>query len=207
MLYVFARAMATDGDASEGEDWQRIAVILIVGVFSIVFWMGFEQAGGTLNLFADEKTDRHALRPRVPGVVLPVDQPAPDLHPGPALLDPLDGARPDPVPADLVGQDGGRACSCSGLGFVVMYQAEQAGRRRPARSGPQWLAVGLPAVHARRALPLADRPVAGQQAGPGADRLADDGGLVPLHGDRQLPGRARSKQLLERAPGSTSGSS
>jgi proton-dependent oligopeptide transporter, POT family len=38
--------------------WQRIAVILIVAVFSIVFWMGFEQAGGTLTLFADKKTDR-----------------------------------------------------------------------------------------------------------------------------------------------------
>jgi POT family proton-dependent oligopeptide transporter len=40
------------------EEWQRIGVILIVALFSIVFWMGFEQAGGTLNLFADEKTDR-----------------------------------------------------------------------------------------------------------------------------------------------------
>ncbi len=41
--------------------WQRIAVIVIVAVFSIVFWMGFEQSGGTLNLFADKRTDRVAL--------------------------------------------------------------------------------------------------------------------------------------------------
>ncbi|HWE39364.1 MAG TPA: peptide MFS transporter [Isosphaeraceae bacterium] len=40
------------------EDWQRIAVILIVSLFSVVFWMGFEQSGGTLNLFADAKTNR-----------------------------------------------------------------------------------------------------------------------------------------------------
>jgi POT family proton-dependent oligopeptide transporter len=40
------------------EDWQRIAVILIVAIFSIVFWMGFEQAGGTFTLFADAETDR-----------------------------------------------------------------------------------------------------------------------------------------------------
>ncbi len=57
MLYVFAM-VAAKGNTEEGFDWQRIAVILIVSLFSIVFWMGFEQTGGTLNLFADEKTDR-----------------------------------------------------------------------------------------------------------------------------------------------------
>src|SRR5947209_18322878 len=57
LLFVFARALMTKG-TKEGEDWQRISVILIVGVFSIVFWMGFEQAGGTLTLFADARTDR-----------------------------------------------------------------------------------------------------------------------------------------------------
>ncbi len=40
------------------DEWQRIGVILIVAIFSIVFWMGFEQAGGTFTLFAKEKTDR-----------------------------------------------------------------------------------------------------------------------------------------------------
>jgi POT family proton-dependent oligopeptide transporter len=39
-------------------DWQRIGVILIVAAFSILFWMGFEQAGGTFTLFADEQTNR-----------------------------------------------------------------------------------------------------------------------------------------------------
>jgi len=39
-------------------DWERLAVILVVSLFSIVFWMGFEQAGGTLTLFAEEKTNR-----------------------------------------------------------------------------------------------------------------------------------------------------
>ena len=40
-----------------GKDWAQIAVIVIISLFSIVFWMGFEQSGGTLNLFADEKTN------------------------------------------------------------------------------------------------------------------------------------------------------
>ncbi|WP_435017373.1 peptide MFS transporter [Tundrisphaera sp. TA3] len=41
-----------------GQDWQRVLVILLVALSSVVFWMAFEQAGGTLNLFAEENTDR-----------------------------------------------------------------------------------------------------------------------------------------------------
>lgn len=37
---------------------KRAASILILVVFTMIFWMGFEQAGGTLNLFAYEETDR-----------------------------------------------------------------------------------------------------------------------------------------------------
>jgi POT family proton-dependent oligopeptide transporter len=58
-------ATAATGSGSEdsrtrlrGGDWQRIVAILIVAAFSILFWMGFEQAGGTFTLFADEQTDR-----------------------------------------------------------------------------------------------------------------------------------------------------
>ncbi len=57
MIYVFSM-MAAKAGTEEAVDWQRLAVILVVALFSIVFWMGFEQAGGTLNLFADSKTDR-----------------------------------------------------------------------------------------------------------------------------------------------------
>jgi len=47
-------------------DWQRLGVIVVVGLFSIVFWMGFEQSGGTLNLFADEKTNRDFFGRTIP---------------------------------------------------------------------------------------------------------------------------------------------
>jgi POT family proton-dependent oligopeptide transporter len=40
------------------EEWHRVLAIAIIGVFEIFFWMGFEQAGGTMNLFADRQTDR-----------------------------------------------------------------------------------------------------------------------------------------------------
>lgn len=36
----------------------RIKVILILSMFSVVFWAGYEQAGGLLNLYARDMTDR-----------------------------------------------------------------------------------------------------------------------------------------------------
>ena len=40
-------------------EWTRVFVILILAFFNIVFWAGFEQAGGTFNLFAQENTNRN----------------------------------------------------------------------------------------------------------------------------------------------------
>lgn len=37
---------------------QEVTVIIILVLFNIFFWMGFEQAGGTMTLFADEQTNR-----------------------------------------------------------------------------------------------------------------------------------------------------
>lgn len=41
-----------------GHEWSRMSVIVVLAIFNIVFWAGFEQAGGTFNLFAKENTDR-----------------------------------------------------------------------------------------------------------------------------------------------------
>jgi POT family proton-dependent oligopeptide transporter len=43
---------------STRDESQRLSVVLILCLFNIFFWMGFEQAGGTMTLFADEQTDR-----------------------------------------------------------------------------------------------------------------------------------------------------
>ncbi|WP_075591184.1 peptide MFS transporter [Labilibacter marinus] len=40
------------------EQWARVAVILVLAFFNIFFWVGFEQAGTTFNLFAEENTNR-----------------------------------------------------------------------------------------------------------------------------------------------------
>jgi proton-dependent oligopeptide transporter, POT family len=39
-------------------EWTRVIVILVLAFFNIVFWAGFEQAGGTFNLFARDNTNR-----------------------------------------------------------------------------------------------------------------------------------------------------
>lgn len=40
--------------ALTASDWKRIAAILILFVFTIVFWAAYEQKGASLNLFADK---------------------------------------------------------------------------------------------------------------------------------------------------------
>ncbi len=48
------------------EEFDRIKVIFIMGVFTIVFWAGFEQAGGLMNLYAKDFTDRDVMGFEVP---------------------------------------------------------------------------------------------------------------------------------------------
>jgi dipeptide/tripeptide permease len=43
---------------SSHEGWSRMGVIITLAVFNVAFWAGFEQAGGTMNLFAKDNTDR-----------------------------------------------------------------------------------------------------------------------------------------------------
>lgn len=40
------------------EERDRIKVILVMGLFTIIFWAGFEQAGGLMNIYAKDFTDR-----------------------------------------------------------------------------------------------------------------------------------------------------
>ena len=39
------------------EERDRVKVVLIMSFFTVVFWLGFEQAAGSMNLFAKQKTD------------------------------------------------------------------------------------------------------------------------------------------------------
>ena len=44
-------------DKLNAGDWKRVGVIIILFAFSTIFWMGFEQAATSLNLFARDMTD------------------------------------------------------------------------------------------------------------------------------------------------------
>lgn len=39
-------------------EWSRVGVILVLAVFNVFFWSGFEQAGTTFNIFARDNTQR-----------------------------------------------------------------------------------------------------------------------------------------------------
>jgi POT family proton-dependent oligopeptide transporter len=68
-LFVITRHYTSKNEAADAltsVEIQRIVAIVIMGFFVIFFWMGFEQAGGTMNLFADKQTDRVVLGWEVP---------------------------------------------------------------------------------------------------------------------------------------------
>ncbi len=48
------------------EEIDRLAVIIVLAFFVIVFWAAFEQAGGLMNLYTDEKVDRVLLGFEIP---------------------------------------------------------------------------------------------------------------------------------------------
>jgi proton-dependent oligopeptide transporter, POT family len=52
--------------SSPGIERKRLAAIIVLFVFSTLFWGGFEQAGSSFNLFADRFTDRHVFGWQVP---------------------------------------------------------------------------------------------------------------------------------------------
>ncbi len=41
------------------DDYDRMKVILIMSMFSVIFWAGFEQAGGLFTIYASDFTDRN----------------------------------------------------------------------------------------------------------------------------------------------------
>jgi POT family proton-dependent oligopeptide transporter len=47
-------------------DRRRVAGILLISLFTIVFWMGFEQGGGLLNIIIRDSVDRQMLGAEVP---------------------------------------------------------------------------------------------------------------------------------------------
>ncbi|SHH75785.1 peptide MFS transporter [Ferrimonas marina] len=53
-----AKQKSSKKEPLTSEERDRIKVIMVMGLFTIIFWAGFEQAGGLMNLFTNEFTDR-----------------------------------------------------------------------------------------------------------------------------------------------------
>jgi POT family proton-dependent oligopeptide transporter len=109
----------------------------VVVFFVIFFWMGFEQAGGTMNLFADAQTDRHVFGYEIPTSWFQSVNPLGIVLLGPVFamiwtrLDRSKYAISDPTKQAL-------GMMVLGLGFIVLAIA-QGRAERFGTVGPQWL--------------------------------------------------------------------
>ncbi|UCF32741.1 MAG: peptide MFS transporter [Phycisphaerales bacterium] len=52
----------------------RSIVLVVICVFAILFWVGFEQAANAMNLWADQHTNLHVFRGSAPEVTLPSEE-------------------------------------------------------------------------------------------------------------------------------------
>ncbi len=128
----------TDNAPLTREDWHSLLVITLIAIFVILFWMGFEQAGGTMNLFADKQTERVLFGWEIPASSFQAINPlaivalAPLLAPLWIRLDRSRYAISDPAKQGI-------GMMVLGLGFVVMAIAQE---RADAigKVGPEWLA-------------------------------------------------------------------
>jgi POT family proton-dependent oligopeptide transporter len=120
------------------DEWSRVAVIFILLFFNIFFWAGFEQAGGTFNLFASENTDRITFAGEMPASwfqsvnAMFIFSIAPLFAMMWVFLNKI-GKEPN-IPLKFT-----LALALLGIGFVVMYFADTS-----AKSGlvsPMWLVM------------------------------------------------------------------
>ena len=121
------------------EEWRRIAAIFILGLFVVFFWMGFEQAGGTMSLFADQQTDRLVFGWEVPASYFQAINPLAIVALGPLLSmmwTRIDASRyAIPTPAKM-----GLGMIILGLGFILLAIAD-ARSQTVGKVGPEWLVM------------------------------------------------------------------
>jgi len=70
-----AEAAAGRSSSFTPQEWKRISVIGILFIFSMLFWGAFEQAGSSLNLFADRLTRLSFLQWNFPSTLFQSVQP------------------------------------------------------------------------------------------------------------------------------------
>lgn len=121
------------------QEWHRIIYIAIMGFFVVFFWTGFEQAGGTMSLFADKQTDRFMFGWEVPTSYFQSINPLTIIVLGPgvaALWGRLDQSRfvmPTSVKMAM-------GMIILGVGFIVLAIAQMQASYY-GKIGPQWLVL------------------------------------------------------------------
>ncbi len=124
--------------ALTNQEWKQILFILILGLFVIFFWMGFEQAGGTMNLFADQKTNRFVGNWEIPSSYFQSINPLVIILLGPVFatlwskLDRSKFAFPTTVKMAI-------GMIFLGLGFIVLAIADS--KSNLSKVGPEWLLI------------------------------------------------------------------
>jgi proton-dependent oligopeptide transporter, POT family len=121
------------------EQWERMCVILIISLYSILFWMGLEQGGGTLNLFADQRTDRTLFGYEFPASWYQAVNPLGVIVLAPIfsiLWTTLDRTR---FKINSVAKMG-IGLLLLGVGMVVMMIIDR-GATTSNKAGPQWLVI------------------------------------------------------------------
>jgi POT family proton-dependent oligopeptide transporter len=143
-----AMAAAARGGAPEAklsaEEKRRILALFVIYFFVIFFWMAFEQAGSSMNLFAAERTDRFLLGHHFPAAWFQSVNPAIILAFAPifatAWLWLARRGREPSTPAKMVA---GMALLGGGFVFMVLGAARSDGG---ALVSPAWL-LGAYALH------------------------------------------------------------
>jgi len=135
---------SVSNDPMSKSDWARVISIFIVMLFVIVFWTGFEQAGGTMTLFADKNTDRKLFGFLIPASSFQAINPALIILLAPLfsiMWTKLDNSKYSL--SDVGKQSLGMIVL--GLGFVVMSHAQNLSDTF-GRVGPEWLLM-VYAIH------------------------------------------------------------
>jgi POT family proton-dependent oligopeptide transporter len=133
-----AKATTHTEAAHHTSDWARISAIVIFFLFAILFWGGYEQAGSTLNLFADRYTRLEMLGISFPSSWFQSVQPffLIALAPVFAWLWIRLGSRQPSLTTKF-----GLGLFFMGLSFLVLIPAAAVAQSQGIRVSPWWLVL------------------------------------------------------------------
>lgn len=119
------------------EERRRIAAVFVLFVFAALFWGAYEQAGSTLNLFADRYTNLNVLGYLIPSSWLQSVQPIMVITLAPVMawlwvrLGPREPSSPAKFAIGLL---------CAGLAFLLLVPAGLLAQSGPGvKVSPLWL--------------------------------------------------------------------